>query len=587
MLPYTIYVHLLDCVPPSRVRSKEACDEKWQFLTSTLSSHAIDRVSYVDQNKRPCDDGTRMEILDEIRKWSCDVSDDSQRLLWLTGIPGAGKSAITASFARELNDAGCLWAQFFINRNDARTLKPATIFPSIALQLANHCHSIAEQLHDVLHAKRSLVDDISDEQAQKLFVEAMAVASSLSPSQPVVVVIDALDESDTTRLCSTAKIFGRLAAHLPHNAKLFISSRPENDILNAFQSECVKRVDLSTSAPSSIRDVTLFLSNGMRRIVEDCDLDDVAWPGDETLQLLSEQASGLFIWAATAVTFIRDQIYDQGKECLDDVMHQLSAEGMEDINKLYHGILETTYIRQRKNLWAMETFRRVTGAVLTLQKPLPLSALEKLLDLKKPGATRGVDLVHFFRRLRTILVVGSEATIDENTVPRVHKSFFEFITSEHADSCFRVSKGLSSTELALACFQTMKSGLRFNICQLETSYLRNENFPNLAARVEQNIPKHLSYSCVFWSSHLNVTESGVCILAEVGDFLFSRFLYWLEALSMLKEVQAASQNLSSLLEWVKVSMNFMGTSNYCTNTSLSTRTWTSRYQHLLGMLASL
>jgi hypothetical protein len=102
--------------------AKKLADEKRQFLTSTLSSRAIDRVSYVDQNKRPCDPGTRMEILDDIRKWSRDISDNSQRLLWLTGIPGAGKSAVTASFARGLNDAGCLWAQFFINRNDARTL---------------------------------------------------------------------------------------------------------------------------------------------------------------------------------------------------------------------------------------------------------------------------------------------------------------------------------------------------------------------------------------------------------------------------------------------------------------------------------
>jgi hypothetical protein len=160
--------------------------EKWGFLTSTLSHHVVKEATYIDQNKRPCDPSTRTEILNDIMQWCHDISDDSKRLLWLTGIPGSGKSAITASFARDLNDAGCLWAQFFINRNDARTLKPACIFPSIAIQLANHCHDISVHLHDVLTEKRSIVDDICPEQMQKLFVQAIQVSSSLSPSQPIV-----------------------------------------------------------------------------------------------------------------------------------------------------------------------------------------------------------------------------------------------------------------------------------------------------------------------------------------------------------------------------------------------------------------
>jgi hypothetical protein len=171
----------------------------------------------------------------------------------LTGILSAGKSAVTASFARDLNDAGCLWAQFFIS-NDARTLKPASIFPSITLQLANHCHAIADHLHSTLTAKRSPVDDISDKQALKLFLELIGVASSLSPSQPIIVVVDALDES-AAQLCSTAKIFSKAAARLPHNAKVFVSSRPENDILKAFRSDHIKSIHLSTSDSSSLRDV--------------------------------------------------------------------------------------------------------------------------------------------------------------------------------------------------------------------------------------------------------------------------------------------------------------------------------------------
>jgi hypothetical protein len=531
--------------------AKKLADEKWQFLASTLSSRAIDRVSYVDQNKRPCAPDTRMEILGDIKKWSCDVSDDSQRLLWLTGIPGAGKSAITASFARDLNDAGCLWAQFFINRNDARTLKPASIFPSIALQLANHCHSIADHLHGTLITKRSLVDDISDEQAQKLFVEAIAVASSLSPSQPIIIVLDALDESDAAQLRLTAKVVVKAAMGLPHNVKLFVSSRAEDAISAAFATKHIKHIDLDTSASSSIRDVTQFLKNGVQAIVEDYDLDH-HWPGNSRLQTLFSQASGLFIWAQTAIEFIRGQIDFLGEECLDNVINQLTAAGMNNINQLYNGILRAAHTGQMENTWVMGTFRRITGAILLMQEPLCISALGKLLDLHNQESAAPVDLKRFVRRLRTVLVVGPEVTIDANTVPRLHKSFFEFITGEHADSCFRINERLESTELALVCFRVMKSELRFDICQLETSHLRNDEFPNLASRIQQNISKHLSYSCRFWSNHLQDAASGERVFAEVRDFLYSRFLHWLEVLSLIKEVPAAVGSLVSAAQRVRV-----------------------------------
>jgi hypothetical protein len=160
-----------------------------------------------------------------------------------------------------------------------------------------------------------------------------------------------------------------------------------------------------------------------------------------------------------------------------------------------------------------------------------------------------------------VLVVGPEATVDANTVPRLHKSFFEFITGQHADSCFRIKENLESTELALACFRVMKSELRFDICQLETSHLRNEDFPNLASRIQQNISKHLSYSCRFWSNHLKDAASEDRVFAEVRDFLYSRILHWLEVLSLIKEVPTAVGSLVSATQWVQVEFLYCIMSN--------------------------
>jgi AAA ATPase domain len=503
-----------------------------------------------------------VEILDDIRKWSRDISDDSQRVLWLTGIPGAGKSAVTASFARELGDKGCLWAQFFFNRNDVKTLNPATLFPTIARQLADHCHDVAQHLYDTLKEKRSLVDDISDEQAQKLFVAAIEVASSLSPSQPIVIVIDALDESDAARLRSTAKTLAKAALGLPHNAKIFISSRPEDVISTAFRSKHIKNIDLDTSTPSSSGDVSSFLTKGMQEIAEVYNLDWSAWPGREKLQVLCERASGLFIWAATVLSFIRDQIDDRGESCAQEVLNRLDEEGMGDINALYHNILDTTFARPTESLFA--ALRTIIGIIVNLREPLCLSAIEELLGWRVNPLT--VGLVHFVRRFRTVLVVNPDATIDENTVPRLHKSFVEFIASERTDSRFRISGSVSNTELALACFRIMTSELHFNICKLETSYLRNDQVPDLSSRIEQNIRRHLSYACCLWSSHLQAVQAAQSknnLVGEVRNFLYNNFLYWLEVLSLLKELGSAAKMLLVLQNWSYVSTDLMETCRAC------------------------
>jgi hypothetical protein len=59
-----------------------------------------------------------------------------------------------------------------------------------------------------------------------------------------------------------------------------------------------------------------------------------------------------------------------------------------------------------------------------------------------------------------------------------------------------------SQQLALTCLRHMETNLKFNICQLETSYLRNKDVKDLPTRIERHIPTYLSYACRFWAVHL-------------------------------------------------------------------------------------
>jgi hypothetical protein len=100
--------------------------------------------------------------------------------------------------------------------------------------------------------------------------------------------------------------------------------------------------------------------------------------------------------------------------------------------------------------------------------------------------------------------------------------------------------------------RVMKSGLRFNICNLETSHRLNTDVPDFTTRIEKTILPHLSYGSRFWADHLGATAYDTDILSEVRDFLDHRLLYWLEVLSLIKKVNMASGMLLSVLDWDQV-----------------------------------
>src|SRR4051812_23886991 len=114
------------------METRKGIEERRKFLERTLDRRVVPNPTYDEQGKNPCDEDTRVDVLADINQWIHDISSRSQNFLWLTGNPGCGKSAITASLTRDCKDKDILWAQFFINRNNVDTTNPNAYFPSIA-----------------------------------------------------------------------------------------------------------------------------------------------------------------------------------------------------------------------------------------------------------------------------------------------------------------------------------------------------------------------------------------------------------------------------------------------------------------------
>jgi hypothetical protein len=142
-----------------------------------------------------------------------------------------------------------------------------------------------------------------------------------------------------------------------------------------------------------------------------------------------------------------------------------------------------------------------------------------------------------------------------------HTTFREYLSDPDRSKDFFINTGLVQEELLTACLNLMSSpteGLQFNICNFPTSYLPNNKINGLQETVLAKISPALAYCCHYWARHLGMLDlKAASHLKAVTHFLTKKFLYWLEALSLLSGVISAYHSVAiigSLLEQVTVSL---------------------------------
>lgn len=216
----------------------------------------------------------------------------------------------------------------------------------------------------------------------------------------------------------------------------------------------------------------------------------------------------------------------------------LEEAGTSYLDALYEQILNTSFPNPTAS--EIRTLCSVLGAVVLAKAPFSLLSLSHLLSLKTS------TIEHICNGLQSLVRSG-------DTLGFYHESFVDFlIDPSRSTSKFFIKRQQENRVLAHACLGTMNETLRFNICGLESSYIRNADVPDLSSRIEQHIPPQLSYSCSWWASHLAETAFDEGTFRALQNFMQKQFLFWLEILSIIQQVNLASRALLSLINWIMV-----------------------------------
>jgi hypothetical protein len=505
------------------------------------------------QHKDECHEATRDRILLQLNEWLT-VPSETERCWWITGQPGVGKSAVAVTVADclrakrpisanataedEYVAKATLFGQFFINHTLPETADPHNIFPTIALDLAVTSPVAAVLIHDALKINPTLADKLSMAQADALYVRPLS-AIAKHDTGVVVSIFDSIDElsdADEATLSSFTSILSSAATRLPPNVKLLVFSRPESHIINQVKrfTGSIRRSDLLTE--ESKEDVRRFLQAELTRIAELYDLPN--WPSTEHVDLLSEFAAGHLGWAALAVRWIGREVARKGESqyIRELVFEEVKAVRKGNLYDLYAFILARVVPEDAEEEDKVGC-QRVLGTLATLRTPQTIATIISLLP-----SGEMYNVLHFFRRISSIVVNGLEA-VDIQTIPRPHKSFFDWICSNHPEPQFRIDVKTQHKDLSMKCLEILKASLHFNMADLATSdtlvlleqYGIEIDWNSEAWRHIFNLPPYehfdpsIVYSCTGLFHH--IAEAGLLdsdMVSGLGFFFARLFLPWAE-----------------------------------------------------------
>jgi hypothetical protein len=471
-----------------------------------------------------CLAGTREQLLADLSAWFDDLDPSRERVFWLNGLAGTGKTTVARTMAAHAHKEGRLGATFFFSRNVAAARDPVAILPTIAYQLADYQSPFRVSMCTSLSSNRDVRDRGIVAQARVLFDNLSHVTLSKAP---LLIVLDALDECHLDNGCEGGGAVPLLLAKfasLP-SVKILITSRPEDTIRLMFKNINSRFALHDIEADIVQSDILHYLKHTLGEHARVRELP-LPFPTNGELDELVKRAGTLFIYAATVVKWVSDpkakpnlrlqQVLDQDT---DEIAYQHKM-----LDRMYLQILEQAAQTSGNPKPHERALYHVLSAVVLLQEPMHEAALASLAgEDKRAGAILPL--------LSAVLLVDEAAP-----VRLFHPSFPDFITDAERcmDQRFLVTRSEGHLRLAIRCLEIMNTGLREDICDIRDSSLANSEVANLKDRLDHVAPHKLRYACNYWHVHLRLAAStSSSLIEQLETFCSLHLLHWIELLSLL------------------------------------------------------
>ncbi|CAE6486418.1 unnamed protein product [Rhizoctonia solani] len=475
-----------------------------------------------------------------LQDWT--TNNKSRKIYWMNGMAGTGKTTIAYSFCEWLEATNRLGASFFCSRISSTCRSLNQIVPTLAYQFAHYSPAFRSNLCTRLRDDPDAGKLNVGQQFEKLINRPILETKAAIPEN-IVIVIDALDECDdaySVRLL--LDILLKYSDQLP--LKFFVSSQPEPVIRERMMSQggALRSIVYLHDIEESIveGDIKKYLIEALGSMQPP--------PTNHQIALLAKRSRNLFIYAATVARYISpEDAYVDSSDWLRSMLATIMISDptaidenrYDNLDRLYTTVLEAVFT-SRLSRTEKQQMQSVLWMVVCAREPISVVTIAQLASLDEQQVWTALQ------SLQSVVHVPE----DNSLISALHTSFPEYMLHRLRSKGFHCDEPKSNEMLAYRCFHVMKSELKFDICELETSYLTDDQVNDLEARVTRCISPTLSYACRNWSSHMSLAPSQGIMRDMLLDFLSSRLLFWIEVLSLTHSIGAGASMMQQAQTWL-------------------------------------
>ncbi|KAH6640076.1 hypothetical protein BKA67DRAFT_588521, partial [Truncatella angustata] len=419
---------------------------------------------------------------------------------------------------------------FFCQATDRNLNNATAVLRGLIYMLVRQNRSLARHLHEEWKVTGSRL--FEDANAWNALTRILTLLLQDRQSREVVFVIDALDEcsDDLPKLINFIAQQSQMG-----NAKWLVSSRnwPQIEDMLSAASEKV-RLSLELNQDSVTATVEVYIRHKAEELRVAKNLDDEKY--SQVVDYMNTNADNTFLWVALVVQRLKD-----AKVRARNILREL-YQFPPGLDPFYQRMLGSIHDSLDAKLC-----REILSVVSITYRPVSLAELSSLVDPKSFDNLSDLEEV--------VQLCGSFLTIRDGIVYFVHQSAKDFLTTEATNVVFP-SGGIPSKHRALAelSLKVLSQHLKRDPYDLQDpgTFVQDIDPPALDTLAP------LRYSFVSWVDHFIDGESHdgqqdcTKTVSVTKELLHQKYLYWLEALSLLGATALGIASVTKLHNYAKV-----------------------------------
>lgn len=452
------------------------------------------------------------------------LQDPMAQLLWIKGDPGKGKTMLLCGIIDELKkESGHDIYYFLCQATDVRLNNGSAVLRGLLHMIVVHQPSLISYVtNEYGKAGKSAFEGANSWVVLSRIFKQMLRDDSLK--EPIF-IIDALDEC----VAGSAQLLQLItrSSSSSSRVKWLVSSRNQADIHEALAAaETKSTVSLELNAESISAAITTYIRYKVQILSHKRGYKRSIRYGIE--KYLSGNANGSFLWVALVCALLE-------KVPQSDPLPE-SVDFPPGLDKLYRRMIDSVCALRTSDLG-----RRVLAIATVAQRPLTIQEFVTLIknnDGDENQGRQGSQRLEY--DWEDILGhCSSFLTMRNGTIYFIHQSAKDFLVKQANQQLFPDGSEYAHMEILVASLSAMRNTLRKDIYELGHPSF---SIDNLSQRALSDDPLgSIRYSCVYWIHHFRQTTlKGKANAHESHDliytFLREKYVYWLEASSLLRSI---------------------------------------------------